>query len=651
MKQFAICLATLLCNLVCAPIDAQGLPAATSGVVYMRSDTVAYPAGYLPASGLPNARIGLSGQETVTDANGAFSVPSSTVPTHNTTSLAVTLANYMPAWYPWIPDDAKQILPLALYPKAAAAARPGFISAIVPHDMGGFLPGVYAEGMTQPTFARIRSVAGANMVAFADPAWVTAFDVATNSVTMGPSPLNANWGMASRSMYETMVSDAKGRGLQFMMLLGIEGDGSLGNRFTSVPFTNGAFWDAWFAAYQPLVLERTAIARDLGIEYVAIGYDLGYLWPLGPTRWQRLIAAMRGIGYTGKIVNFAAASFVYQQNPYDQQAFADGSHDRVQFMGLFDAIGITFYDGIARTSPGEVVSNDQARAHMRSGVKAVLDSLSVSPVPVLVMIGVPSVHGGVSTGEYIEPCLPCNSVAPLRTRDYDQQADFYQAVSEVINDSPTGNGHVMGLFSWGYHYRDDPTWGSSPGDSAYDKSASIRGKPAEAVMRSWSERWSVGATTAIEYHHAEWDHYFMTSIPGEISALDSGAFAGWTRTGESFNVYPTDTPGMSNQCRFFSTAFAPKSSHFYTALSSECEILKQNANWQFEGLVAALAIPDGGGGCAPNMRSLYRLYNNGQGAAPNHRYTTSLAIRSDMIAKGWIPEGFGTDGVIACVPV
>ena len=44
----------------------------------------------------------------------------------------------------------------------------------------------------------------------------------------------------------------------------------------------------------------------------------------------------------------------------------------------------------------------------------------------------------------------------------------------------------------------------------------------------------------------------------------------------------------------------------------------------------------------------YRLYSNR--ADVNHRYTTSLSIRSDMIAKGYIPEGYGLLGVVMCAP-
>jgi len=53
--------------------------------------------------------------------------------------------------------------------------------------------------------------------------------------------------------------------------------------------------------------------------------------------------------------------------------------------------------------------------------------------------------------------------------------------------------------------------------------------------------------------------------------------------------------------------------------------------------------------CPPPSVPLYRLYNNGQGAAPNHRYTTRQEVRATMITAGWIPEGLGI-GVVACVP-
>ena len=107
--------------------------------------------------------------------------------------------------------------------------------------------------------------------------------------------------------------------------------------------------------------------------------------------------------------------------------------------------------------------------------------------------------------------------------------------------------------------------------------------------------------------------------------------------------------GTSPVCRFFSAAFNPKSSHFYTADAPECDTVKRSSVWQFEGVVFHVAKPDANGDCAAGKLQVYRLYNNGIGGAPNHRYTTSMLTRSEMLAKGWIPEGHGPLSVGMCV--
>ncbi len=172
----------------------------------------------------------------------------------------------------------------------------------------------------------------------------------------------------------------------------------------------------------------------------------------------------------------------------------------------------------------------------------------------------------------------------------------------------------------------------------------------------WMER-SAGSWTrapggaAIEYFHAGFDHYFSTSIAVEIAALDAGVFSGWARTGQSFSVDPIGTAGNANMCRFFSASFAPKSSHFYTPVAGECEIVKGSSIWQFEGEVYSVTLPDISGTCPAAKIPLYRMYNDGRSGAANHRYTTSLDTRAAMLAQGWIPEGFGAIGVIALVAV
>ena len=162
-----------------------------------------------------------------------------------------------------------------------------------------------------------------------------------------------------------------------------------------------------------------------------------------------------------------------------------------------------------------------------------------------------------------------------------------------------------------------------------------------------------GATEVIpvvEYYHAVFDHYFVTGIPDEITKLDAGTIAGWQRTGYEFNAYSPESTRGSPVCRFFSTSFGAKSSHFYTPLATECDAVKDNPSWQFEGEVFRARLPAEDGSCAEGMTQVFRLYNDGKGDAPNHRYTTKVGGRLMMLEQGWVSEGYGPLGVMMCAP-
>ncbi len=153
-------------------------------------------------------------------------------------------------------------------------------------------------------------------------------------------------------------------------------------------------------------------------------------------------------------------------------------------------------------------------------------------------------------------------------------------------------------------------------------------------------------TTAVEYFHAGFGHYFTTAQSDEITGIDGGAYGGaWQRTGQTFKVW-TSGAGLYDVCRFFQVYFAPKSSHFYTPLDYECAgLIATSFVWQYEKIAYKVKLPSAGV-CPAGTIALYRLYNNGMSGAPNHRYTTSLTIRNQMIAAGWTPEDSNT----ACVP-
>jgi hypothetical protein len=189
---------------------------------------------------------------------------------------------------------------------------------------------------------------------------------------------------------------------------------------------------------------------------------------------------------------------------------------------------------------------------------------------------------------------------------------------------------------------------SACGAGMLDAGAAVFAAQAVQTARSTSTGTKV---PVVEYYHAAFDHYFITSLPDEIAKLDNGTFVGWARTGRSFKVYASaDAPSWTVPvCRFFSTTFAPKSSHFYSALVNECDGLRSNPNWQFEDYVFNVASPAIDGSCPIGHAPVYRVYNNGQGGAPNHRFTTDLSARSQMLAQGYVAEGYGI-GVSMCSP-
>ncbi len=161
------------------------------------------------------------------------------------------------------------------------------------------------------------------------------------------------------------------------------------------------------------------------------------------------------------------------------------------------------------------------------------------------------------------------------------------------------------------------------------------------------------AVQVIEYYNAQLGHYFITADPVEQTGLDNGTFNGWARTGLTFGAYATTPSTLVRQvCRFYGKPQAGLDSHFYTASSVECAdvVTKFSASWQLESTnVFQVQLPDlATGACQSGLVGVYRLYNNRRDV--NHRYTTDAGIRQQMVAAGYISEGYGPSGVVFCVP-
>jgi uncharacterized delta-60 repeat protein len=173
-------------------------------------------------------------------------------------------------------------------------------------------------------------------------------------------------------------------------------------------------------------------------------------------------------------------------------------------------------------------------------------------------------------------------------------------------------------------------------------------------------RFTSGPSAAIEYYNAPLNHYFLSMSPQEVADLDLGVYSGWARTGLSFLTYGSAASAVGSSanpvCRFY---IPPQhgDSHFFSADPVECAIARDKIHTDpnFSGYVEEtpnafyIDLPDKDtGACPANTAPVYRLWN--QGVASNHRYTTSVVVKNQMIASGWVAEGYGPDQVDMCAP-
>jgi len=162
--------------------------------------------------------------------------------------------------------------------------------------------------------------------------------------------------------------------------------------------------------------------------------------------------------------------------------------------------------------------------------------------------------------------------------------------------------------------------------------------------------------TAVEFVNAALDHYFISDLAPDIDALDSGRIAGWVRTGQSFKVWPISLGFLSPVCRFYIPA-EHGNSHFFSASTVECATVlgKVGVDPNFSGYIQEtsevfdVALPDSAGVCPSFWGPVYRLWN--QRTDSNHRYTTDPAIKAQMVARGYVAEGYGPDAVAMCTPL
>jgi hypothetical protein len=157
------------------------------------------------------------------------------------------------------------------------------------------------------------------------------------------------------------------------------------------------------------------------------------------------------------------------------------------FASLLEAVGHVVTAVSATPNP--------SRDSIKTAFQPIQARTAALPVPIWIVPTTPSTTVGASDPAFMEPETATDPIALSRTTDFFQQADVYQGLFEALNGTPTGNGQIMGVLPWGYHlrnnYRDggpDSNYNPNVGNLVVDRTANIRGKPAEGIVKWWLDR-------------------------------------------------------------------------------------------------------------------------------------------------------------------
>lgn len=448
-----------------------------SGFVYLRDASTSYDLNLTTATTKLNCdSISLK------DANGTCSDAGTynlTLTTPNYDPIVVTKTAYIPMEYTvW--GEANQTVPIGLYTAPTVGSKPTFMKGMVFLDLGNTYPFSYWEQVIDEPKSRLN----ADLVSYVYNSFNNGCSTTNHTVSISSAhPLYPDWRMPTESELAPLVAKVHAAGMQFNLWLDLVNVDTCNGTIDSWDANDTAFWDTWFSEYDTLLKQRAQVAKNLGIEWLTLGHNFAYASEKNATRWATIINDIKAVYPAVKVSYFGGTDFS-GASPYFESDNYNRGANQAAFANLFDAIGY-MVNTVSKTQ-------NPSQNAIKTSFEAIESKASSFSVPVWVSPATPSTTKGASDPTFMEPELNSNDIALSYTTDFYQQADVYEALFEVINASSGGNGHIMGVLPWGYHlknnYRDSGTESNSnpnTGNLILDRTANIRGKPAESLVKWW----------------------------------------------------------------------------------------------------------------------------------------------------------------------
>lgn len=224
------------------------------------------------------------------------------------------------------------------------------------------------------------------------------------------------------------------------------------------------YWDKWFVEYTNFILSNAKAAQKHGADMLVIGKQIDGAVKMGNTqRWKKLIKEVRSV-YQGPI-----AYAGYTHNDYTQ-------FQECGFISDLDYIIIYMYNSVAEDENPSI-------AKLKDSFERIIDKQAdyyykKTGKKVILLTPFQSRDYGAKQ-EWFEPSAP----APGVKKDLLIQAKMYEALFQALSDEKS----VEMVWTWGYWWLEDNFNRDEGSPASFEKSSTVRNKPAAEVIKKWSK--------------------------------------------------------------------------------------------------------------------------------------------------------------------
>jgi len=443
---------------------------------------------------LPEITVLLEDKFVSSNSNGEYNIE--TQFNENTSALRIeSNDSYIGTNYGFdLSDNKKETVNLYLYKKQTSINKKtnNFIKGVSLFDAGPWMGQDLFPNAFNSTFSRLSNM-NANLFTVFDPVFIQA--VGDDSVKMSSTAnTQFEWNMLSASQYEILTDLAADKNLNYMYWFGVwpqDEEQLSGKSFNSIVFGNSIlsdrFWEDWFNEYSRILTTYAKIAEAKGVPYISLGHGLNYATSpskfsstnLYHSLWTKLIQDIKEV-YSGQIIYFGT------NRPFDALNYEGGTEIEyyedsgytTTFKNLFDMFGIIISNITTTQNPNI--------SEIKKSVTDILSRYEDFDKPIILWIWAPSVDGAANRYGHLEPVIDVSSASSNFEVDFYEQADIYEGIFEAVNES---NVNISGIISHGYmYYNNFKKYEPRNMQTAFEKAASTRNKPAEEIIKYWFEK-------------------------------------------------------------------------------------------------------------------------------------------------------------------